>query len=195
MELFIQYNELFEILIIRSFKDNDVNKYTLEKSIYHFFVDIGIQHIHYMIKDVSTCESLVDVLRKYSNVKIVIFDCHGHQTKKDVFGGLVIGNELFNIWEYVQKSEYFPVPPIVMFSACNTYPLGNTFNSIANGFLAAGLVWSLCISDPQWNLYVRFFFLGCVAVAGIYGGISTSGKIFFAQAMPAIIAICVSLPF
>ena len=64
-----------------------------------------------------------------------------------------------------------------------------------NGFLAAGLVWSLCISDPQWSLYVRFFFLGCVAVAGIYGGLTASGKIFFAQGMPAIIAICVSLPF
>ena len=152
MELFIQYNELFEILIIRSFKDNDVNKYTLEKSIYHFFVDIGIQHIHYVIKDVSTCESLVDVLRKYSNVKIVIFDCHGHQTKKDVFGGLVIGNELFNIWEYVQKSEYFPVPPIVMFSACNTYPLGNTFNSIANGFLAAGVKSVIATNSPVDSL-------------------------------------------
>ena len=64
-----------------------------------------------------------------------------------------------------------------------------------NGFLAAGLIWSFCISEPQWSLYIRFFFLGCVAVAGIYGGITTSGKIFFAQAMPAIIAICLSLPF
>ena len=64
-----------------------------------------------------------------------------------------------------------------------------------NGFLVAGLVWSFCISDPVWSLNVRFFFLSCVAVAGIYGGITTSGKIFFAQAMPAIIAICVSLPF
>ncbi|MEB3014595.1 DUF1304 domain-containing protein [Capnocytophaga gingivalis] len=64
-----------------------------------------------------------------------------------------------------------------------------------NGFLVAGLVWSLCISDPQWSLNVRLFFLGCVAVAGIYGGLTASKKIFFAQGMPAIIAICASLPF
>ena len=62
-----------------------------------------------------------------------------------------------------------------------------------NGFLVAGLVWSFCISDPEWSLNVRLFFLGCVAVAGIYGGLTASKKIFFAQAMPAIIAICLSL--
>lgn len=62
-----------------------------------------------------------------------------------------------------------------------------------NGFLVAGLVWSFCISDPEWSLNVRLFFLACVAVAGIYGALTTSKKIFFAQAMPAIIAICLSL--
>ena len=62
-----------------------------------------------------------------------------------------------------------------------------------NGFLVAGLVWSCCISDPEWSLNVRFFFLGCVAVAGIYGALKASKKIFFAQAMPAIIAIYLSL--
>ena len=62
-----------------------------------------------------------------------------------------------------------------------------------NGFLVAGLAWSFFINDPEWSLYVRFFFFGCVAVAGIYGGLTASKKIFFAQAMPAIIAICLSL--
>lgn len=75
-------------------------------------------------------------MKKHSKTKIVIFDCHGQQAKNDIAGSLIIGNEKFNIWEYVQKSEYFPVPPIIMFSTCNTYPIGNTFNSIANGFLA-----------------------------------------------------------
>lgn len=64
-----------------------------------------------------------------------------------------------------------------------------------NGFLVAGLAWSFFINDPVWSLNVRLFFLGCVAVAGIYGGLTVSKKIFFAQGMPAIIAICVSLPF
>ena len=62
-----------------------------------------------------------------------------------------------------------------------------------NGFLVAGLAWSFCISDPEWSLNIRLFFLGCVAVAGIYGALTASKKIFFAQAMPAIIAIYLSL--
>ena len=41
-----------------------------------------------------------------------------------------------------------------------------------NGFLVAGLVWSFFINDPEWSLNVRLFFLACVAVAGIYGGLT-----------------------
>lgn len=45
-----------------------------------------------------------------------------------------------------------------------------------NGFLAAGLIWSLIIQDSQWQVYVGLFFLSCVAVAGIYGAITASKK-------------------
>lgn len=58
-----------------------------------------------------------------------------------------------------------------------------------NGFLAAGLIWSLLISDPEWSSNVAFFFLGCVLVAGIYGGITVQKSIFFVQAVPAILAL------
>ncbi|WP_339337025.1 MULTISPECIES: DUF1304 domain-containing protein [unclassified Croceitalea] len=58
-----------------------------------------------------------------------------------------------------------------------------------NGFLAAGLIWSMFINDSLWAINVALFFLSCVAVAGIYGGISVSKKIFFVQAVPALIAM------
>ena len=58
-----------------------------------------------------------------------------------------------------------------------------------NGFLAAGLIWSFFISDVNWLYNIRLFFLGCVIVAGIYGAVSASKKIFFVQALPAIIAM------
>ena len=58
-----------------------------------------------------------------------------------------------------------------------------------NGFLAAGLIWSLLISDVIWSTNIAMFFLGCVIVAGIYGAISASRKIFFVQAVPAIFAL------
>jgi putative membrane protein len=58
-----------------------------------------------------------------------------------------------------------------------------------NGFLAAGLIWSLLIGDVAWSHNVALFFLGCVAVAGIYGGISAQRTIFFVQGLPAIVAM------
>ncbi len=58
-----------------------------------------------------------------------------------------------------------------------------------NGFLSAGLIWSLLIQNPDWQVYVALFFLGCVAVAGIYGGLTASKKIFTVQALPALIGI------
>lgn len=58
-----------------------------------------------------------------------------------------------------------------------------------NGFLAAGLVWSLFISDPIWNVNVATFFLICVVIAGIYGALTADKKILFVQTIPAVIAL------
>jgi len=55
-----------------------------------------------------------------------------------------------------------------------------------NGFLSAGLIWSLIIQDPVWSVYVAMFFAGCVSVAGMFGGYSVHKKIFFIQGVPAI---------
>ncbi|MBT8231062.1 MAG: DUF1304 domain-containing protein [Saprospiraceae bacterium] len=58
-----------------------------------------------------------------------------------------------------------------------------------NGFLAAGLIWSLIISNPEWSRNVSLFFLGCVFVAGVYGAMTASKKILYIQAVPALIGI------
>ncbi len=57
-----------------------------------------------------------------------------------------------------------------------------------NGFLAAGLIWSLFITDGEWYLNVALFFLLCVSVAGIYGAMTAGKRIFYVQALPALIA-------
>jgi putative membrane protein len=54
-----------------------------------------------------------------------------------------------------------------------------------NGFLAAGLLWGMVAGDIR----VQIFFLSCVLVAGIYGAISSSIKILWIQAVPAMIAL------
>lgn len=58
-----------------------------------------------------------------------------------------------------------------------------------NGFLAAGLIWSLFICNPHWQNEIRLFFLSCVALAGIYGGLTAGKRIFFVQAVPALVGI------
>ncbi|GAB3712493.1 DUF1304 domain-containing protein [Flavobacterium koreense] len=58
-----------------------------------------------------------------------------------------------------------------------------------NGFLAAGLIWSLFISDSIWSKNVALFFLICILIAGIYGAVTASKRILFVQAVPAILGI------
>ena len=56
-----------------------------------------------------------------------------------------------------------------------------------NGFLAAGLLWSLA-SGPELVPRATFF-LACVVVAGIYGAATVSRAILFVQAVPALLAL------
>jgi putative membrane protein len=58
-----------------------------------------------------------------------------------------------------------------------------------NGFLSAGLIWSFFIGDQLWAFNVATFFLACIAVAGIYGGLTAGKRIFFVQALPAIVTL------
>ncbi len=58
-----------------------------------------------------------------------------------------------------------------------------------NGFLAAGLIWSLVQKGDTFA--VKVFFLICVIVAGIFGGFTVKPSIFFVQAAPAVIALLV----
>jgi len=61
-----------------------------------------------------------------------------------------------------------------------------------NGFLAAGLVWSLIAAEPT-AYALKLFFLGCVAVAGLYGAATASRKILFVQAVPALFAMLLAI--
>ncbi len=54
-----------------------------------------------------------------------------------------------------------------------------------NGFLAAGLIWGLVIGDAA----VKIFFLLCVLIAGIYGGLTAKRSILYMQALPALLAL------
>src|SRR5579863_6281362 len=61
-----------------------------------------------------------------------------------------------------------------------------------NLFLVAGLGWSLAAGEPTSHL-LRIFFLGCVVVAGAFGGLTVNKRIAILQALPAAIALALTL--
>jgi putative membrane protein len=64
-----------------------------------------------------------------------------------------------------------------------------------NGFLAAGLVWSVNAMSELFSFDIKMFFLGCVIVAALYGGYSVSRRILLIQGLPAMIALAVTIAF
>ena len=58
-----------------------------------------------------------------------------------------------------------------------------------NGFLAAGLVWSLILGTGG----IAIFFLGCVIVAGVFGALTVRITILFIQALPGAAALMLGL--
>ena len=56
-----------------------------------------------------------------------------------------------------------------------------------NGFLAAGLLWGLARGAAGFEIEV--FFLACVVIAGLYGGITTKRSILWIQAFPGLLAL------
>lgn len=113
-----------------------------------------------------------------------------------IFVGLVAAIHCFILWiemfawETKGKEAFKGSLAPEMFKPTKTLAANQ---GLYNGFLAAGLIWSFFISDPAWQNYVALFFLGCVAVAGIYGALTASKKILFIQTLPAAIGMILIL--
>ena len=58
-----------------------------------------------------------------------------------------------------------------------------------NGFLVAGLLWGAVSGRRD----VRLFFLGCVVVAGVFGGLTAKLSILYIQALPALLGFLLVL--
>ena len=88
-------------------------------------------------------------------------------------------------WETIGKKTFKSLPAH-LFTPTKALAANQ---GLYNGFLAAGLVWSFFINDAHWSHHVALFFLSCVVVAGTYGAITASKRIFWVQALPALLAI------
>lgn len=88
--------------------------------------------------------------------------------------------EMF-FWDHPVGQRIFGMTPEV--SAASATLAAN--QGLYNGFLATGLFWGLIAVRRD----VRLFFLGCVVVAGVFGGLTAKPSIILTQAMPALAAL------
>ena len=109
--------------------------------------------------------------------------------------GLIAAIHLYILWFEMfawetRGRKVFRNFPKELFSQTKTLAANQ---GLYNGFLAAGLIWTFFITDTIWQNNIALFFLACVAIAGIYGALTADKKIFFVQALPALIAISLIL--
>ncbi|MCR6108493.1 DUF1304 domain-containing protein [Salipaludibacillus agaradhaerens] len=58
-----------------------------------------------------------------------------------------------------------------------------------NGFLAAGLIWGLIVGFTPIGYQIQLFFIICVVIAAIFGGLTSNKSIIVKQGLPAILAL------
>ncbi|OOG16073.1 hypothetical protein BWD42_22075 [Sphingobacterium sp. CZ-UAM] len=97
----------------------------------------------------------------------------------------IVWMEMF-AWETAGRRSFGKALPAELFKPTKGLAANQ---GLYNGFLVAGLAWSFFIHDPIWSENIRLFFLGCVLIAGLFGGLTASKKIFFVQGVPALLAI------
>ncbi len=84
-------------------------------------------------------------------------------------------------WDHPLGRQIFNMTPEV--SASSATLAAN--QGLYNGFLAAGLIWGLVAGRRD----VKVFFLACVIVAGVYGGLTAKTTILYTQGAPALLAL------
>lgn len=99
----------------------------------------------------------------------------------------IVYMEMF-AWETLGRKTFKGALPDALFTPTKTLAANQ---GLYNGFLAAGLIWSLFIQDTNWSHYVAIFFLSCVVCAGLFGAATASRKILYTQAFPALVALIV----
>lgn len=116
------------------------------------------------------------------------------QLLSQILIGLVAAEHLYFLWLEMfawttRAPKIFKSFPKDLFEPTKSLAANQ---GLYNGFLSAGLIWSLLITDNEWSHYTAYFFLGCVITAGIYGAFTADRKIFFVQAVPAIVAFAIT---
>lgn len=130
----VNSNRLFDVLIIRSFEDDDRIRDHLKVAVNHFEAEGCYKNLSVKIIDVTSEGEVVEALNNFNGL-IVIFDCHGDHGGYEDHGWLNIGNDKMDSWTLANRCR---VPPIVILSACSTNSISGSHASVANGFFRSG---------------------------------------------------------
>lgn len=133
----ITLEEFREILIVRSFGQDDPLRDMIAKAIdasQELEQTLATFNVKIRLVDVSTEDEFVDALNHYSGA-LMIFDGHGSSSNNIGAGTIVIGGKEIDAWQLKKRCS---VPPIVVFSACDTQPLDGSHSSVATAAFTLG---------------------------------------------------------
>ena len=110
--------------------------------------------------------------------------CWSRSSRSSIVGFLVL--EMFLFKSPAGRRIFRTTPEY----AAQAAPLAAN-QGLYNGFLAAGLFWSLSLRMPLARP-LRLFFLACVLVAAVFGAATVSRRILVIQGLPALPGAVVS---
>lgn len=131
-KLVIKKDKPFDVLIIRSFDDDDRLKFLMEKALEtardsKFKLNNKEEKLdaNFRFVDVTSEDHLLSELNN-STENILIFDCHGTKIDDEGNYGLYLYGEKVNLFNL--KNKITRMPPIVIFSSCDSFPLNANQN-------------------------------------------------------------------
>lgn len=124
----------YEILIVRSFSSTDPIRQHLERALHVIADPSGFKRVKYRFVDVETTEQFVRAINDFKGA-VMIFDGHGRYDSEMGIGRLIVGGKQLDTWALKRHCE---MPPVVMFSACDTQPIEGNHGSVATSMFALG---------------------------------------------------------
>lgn len=126
----ISIQDFKEILIVRSFRDNDPIRLDVERAVRaHRLRDGEILPVR--IVDVRNRTEFIQAFETFSGA-LAIYDGHGTHQNGDTIGSLQLADEDLNVWDIRQSVN---LPPIIFACACDTHAVNRNHVSVGNGFL------------------------------------------------------------
>lgn len=131
---FVSKDSFDEILVVRSFLPGDPIAGHLEAALSRQFGGDDAPSATIKFVDVSTPSEFVKAVSGYKG-SLLIFDGHGSRDTNTGVGTIIVGGKPLDVWSLRDELTF---PPIVLLSACDTYPIDGSHGSAAVGMLALG---------------------------------------------------------